>query len=263
MVLGILALLFTRMPASQLNGGEQVIAVATGLLMLPSPTWNRMPEMFPFNFVAWSLFIEMLLSVLFYWSSRWRNHSIWLLLAAGLIGLILLQIFSGYIGGGFAWRDAPSGFARGLFSFSAGMLIARMQRAQRFESNAAWVPVIGAAILMSINPPHPVAYDLAVIIAAIPMITYLSVRLEPPNIRYMRLFGDLFYPIYALHSATFFALVGLTHLSEEKPLSPPIGLAIIFGFLVWCWLLDRYFDRPIRDYASSALKRRVGRIEAP
>lgn len=263
LVLGVLALFVTRMPASQLSGDGQLVAIATGLLMLPSPTWSRMPEMFPFNFVAWSLFIEMLLSVLFYWSSRWKNRSIWVLLAAGFLGLIFVRIFIGYIGGGFAWRDGLSGFARGLFSFSAGMLIARTHRGRRIESNVAWLPVIAAAILMSISPPHPVGYDLVVIIAAIPAITYLSVRVEPPNVRTMRLFGDLSYPVYALHTVAFYALIGLTQLSEEKPLSPMIGLAVLAGFLGWCWLLDRCFDQPIRGYASSALKRRVSRIEAP
>src|SRR6476659_5303120 len=54
-VAGALATMIDGMVGSQLHGSDRLIAIATGLLMVPSPTWGVMPELFPLNFVAWSL----------------------------------------------------------------------------------------------------------------------------------------------------------------------------------------------------------------
>ena len=262
-VLGALATAVPTMPGGQLDPLERGAALMTGLLMLPSPTWRVMPELFPLNFVAWSLFVEMLLSVLFFWACRWSTRRLWALLAAGAVALILSRIYLGYIGGGFAWRDGPSGLARGLFGFSAGMLIARQDVVRRASTWLACLPILAAAAIMSVRPPHAVAYDLAAIFIAMPAITYCAVRAQPGVGGPFRLAGDLSYAVYALHSVTFFMLVQLGWADPTHPLALPKGLLTLFLFLCGCWLLDRYYDGPIRKHLSDRLRARVERLAAP
>jgi peptidoglycan/LPS O-acetylase OafA/YrhL len=210
--------------------------------------------MFPLNFVAWSLFIEMMLSILFFWTSRWKNGSLWMLLALGLTGLIAVRYFSGYIGGGFAWRDAPSGFARGLFGFVAGMLIARYSTGERKVTNAAWLPLLLAGVIMSISPPHAVAYDLAMIVIGMPALVFVSVRLEPLRARPFTIAGDLSYAIYAFHNIVFSTFEQLSGFSAKAPASPILGFGVLALFLAGCWLLDRYYDCPIRRRLTQSMK---------
>jgi peptidoglycan/LPS O-acetylase OafA/YrhL len=262
-VLGVLATSINGMPGSQLTLGQRETAFVTALVMVPSPTWHAMPEMFPLNFVAWSLFIEMLLSVLFFWSSRWADKRLWAMLLMGILGLILTRFLIGYIGGGFAWRDAPSGFARGLFGFTAGMLIARRSTSSRTSTNAAWLPVIGAAILMSVNPPHAAAYDLAAIMVGIPAITWWGVRLEPRHGVAFALLGDVSYAVYALHSTILSLWEKISGASAEHPATMVVGLAILAAALLCCWLTDRFYDRPLRALLSRSLGERVSPQAAP
>jgi len=262
-ILGGLATFIPGMPGNRLDPTGRFVAIVTGILMVPSPTWHVMPELFPLNFVAWSLFVEMLLSVLFFWLSGRPSNALWVSLTAGFIGLILCRIYIGYIGGGFAWRDAPSGLARGLFGFSAGMLIARHRDAPRRWGRRAWVPLIAAAGLMSIDPPHGVAYDLLVIFVAVPGITFFAARIEPRAAGTFRAIGDLSYPIYALHSVAFFALGALGWLKWSASLSGLEPLVTVGLFLAGCWNLDRYYDRPIRKRLSRRLRERVESGAAP
>lgn len=252
MILGAAAASFTGMPGHSLFPGGRFAALVSGLLMVPSPTWNETPEMFPLNFVAWSLSIELLLSILFYWACRWRTRTLVALVGLGLLGLALVRWRIGYVGGGFAWRDAPTGLARGLYGFSMGMLMGR-QSFERINSHAAWLPVIAAGIVMWVEPPHGVAYDLLAIVLILPVIAYAAARLDPARGRLFGLFGDLSYAVYALHNVSLSAL-------EQAGITGPVALILFLGF---CGLLDHYYDRPIRRAFSSRLRLRVERMAAP
>jgi len=208
--------------------------------------------MFPLNFVAWSLSIELLLSILFYWACRWRTRTIIALVGLGLLGLALVRWRIGYVGGGFAWRDAPTGLARGLYGFSMGMLMAR-QSFERISSHGAWLPVIAAGLVMWIEPPHGVAYDLLAIVVLIPIIAYAAARLDPKWGRLFEMFGDLSYAVYALHNVSLSAF-------EQVRITGPVALIL---FLCFCGLLDHYYDRPIRRALSSRLRLRVESLAAP
>jgi peptidoglycan/LPS O-acetylase OafA/YrhL len=261
-VLGAVAASSAGMPGSTLSPVGQLTAFGTGVLMIPSPTWNEVPEMFPFNFVAWSLSIELLLSLLFYWASRWRSRTLVALLLLGLCGLAIVRWRVGYVGGGFAWRDAPTGLARGLYGFSIGMLIARYQGVDRIRTHAAWLPMLAAGVMMWLALSHGVAYDLFAIVLVIPIIAYAAARLEPRKGNLFRHVGNLSYAVYALHNLSFTVLTHVMGIGSEHPgrLVGPVAFAL---FLVLCGLLDRYYDRPIRTALSSRIRARVERLAAP
>jgi peptidoglycan/LPS O-acetylase OafA/YrhL len=242
-------------PGSNLSPSGRGIALASGILMLPSPTWP-VKAMFPLNFAAWSLFIEMMLSVKFYWSSKISDRFVWALLGLGLAGLLLVRIKVGYIGGGYSWRDMPIGMIRGLFSFSAGMLIARKTNGAHIVSHWAWVPIIvGAAMMAYIPQKHAVAYDLAAIILGFPLLILVAVHLEPVKPDLFRVAGALSYPCYALHWATFFAIQCLFGFGPSHPAPIIAGAAVFAAFLYGCRLLDRYYDTPLRMRGIKALER--------
>lgn len=253
--LGAVGTQFSGMPGSALSSGGKLIAMGTGVLMIPSPTWNEVPEMFPLNFVTWSLSIEMMLSVLFYWSCRWRNRTLAALLVGGLCGLALVRWRIGYVGGGFAWRDVQTGVARGLYGFSSGMLIARYQTT-RLKSHAAWLPIIAAGVMMWLRPPHGVAYDILAIVVLIPVIASFAACIEPETGIAFRIVGDLSYAVYALHNVSFSALERVTGIGTVHPQSL-LGILAFALFLTLCALLDRYYDRPIRKVLLSRLRFRA------
>jgi len=243
-VAGFLCAMLPGFPGSELTEFGKLKALGFNLLMLPAPT--AMKAMFPLNFVAWSLFIEMLLSVQFYWSAKLPDRYIWALLAASLVGLFMFRLMVGYVSGGYSWHDLPMGIVRGLFSFSVGMLIARNTDGRHFVTRWAWLPLAASAIFLAINPPHGAAYDLLMIVVGFPLIVLASVHLEPPNPTLFKLSGELSYPCYALHWTTFFLVATFFGLATN-PASPFIGAAILLVFLFGCHLLDRYFDAPLRS----------------
>jgi peptidoglycan/LPS O-acetylase OafA/YrhL len=220
------------------------------MLMLPSPTWWAVPEIFPLNAPGWSLFVEMLLSILFFRAVHFRTKNLWTMLAGAFVALILLRLFLGYLGGGFSWRDGPSGLVRGVYGFSAGLLIARLPERSPIRTQWAWLPIVVTGALLAINPPHGAAYDILLIVLALPAITLASVRLEPVAVLPFRTLGDLSYAIYALHSATFFTLQQLGDWHPERPGTPLTGLTALALFLVGCWIIDRYYDCPVRTYLT-------------
>jgi len=252
-VIGFAGAMF-GLPGSELSPVGRLMALDFNLLMLPAPTAMR--AMFPLNFVAWSLLIEMLLSVQFYWTSKLRDRDIWCLLLIGLAGLFTLRVVVGYVSGGYSWHDLPMGLVRGLFSFSAGMLIARKTDGRHIVSHLAWAPLAASALIFAANPPHGAAYDLAMIILGFPMIVLASVHLEPLSPRPFKLAGDLSYPCYALHWTTFFAVVTIFGLSPEHSASPLLGAAVLAAFLYACHWLNVHYDTPLRRQAIGPIRSR-------
>jgi peptidoglycan/LPS O-acetylase OafA/YrhL len=240
-------------PGSELPASGRIMALGFNLFMLPAPT--AMKATFPLNFVAWSLFVEMLLSVQFFWTAKLRSRSILVLTVAGLASLFALRVAVGYVSGGYSWHDLPMGVARGLFSFSVGMLIARKTGGHHVTSSAAWLPLAAAALILAVNPPHGTAYDLLMIVAGFPLLVLASVHVEPVNPSAFSTAGELSYPCYALHWSFTFAFLSFFGFNAHHPAPAMIGLILLAIFLYGCRLLDRYYDTPLRKAPRAALAR--------
>lgn len=245
-LLGALGALRAGMPGHALGGAGYAAAIVSGMLMLPSPTWGEALEMFPLNFVGWSLFVELLLSFAFFFAPRWRSRTLVACFVLALAALIGARLLSGHIGGGFAWRDAPMGLMRGVLSFSAGMLIARHVHRPPVTTGWAWALPAATILLLSIDPPHPVFYDLVAMALVIPAITLGAVLAEPRACRLCGIVGDISYAVYALHIVSFFLIASLARIDPAHPASPLAGAAAFALFIGACWLVDRFYDPPLR-----------------
>jgi peptidoglycan/LPS O-acetylase OafA/YrhL len=122
--------------------GKLLESTATALLFLPTPTqWSVVPAVFfPLVFVAWSLFWELLVNLLYgLVSVHLRPKLFALLIGVGLAGVIVaLHSYGSAADLGVVWDGAWAGAARALFSFFTGVALFRVRQAYR----APRVPVL-------------------------------------------------------------------------------------------------------------------------
>jgi len=202
--LGIAGLLRDHIDFPMRASGSAIVA-ASGFnaVMLPAPFGFE--ALFPTNFVAWSLFAEMVVNVL-YGAVLFRLRSCWLWLIVGICGVAIVDhaVHFGGIAGGWTGDTVAIGIARGLFSFTLGVLIARRRRDRALTTSwlAYLLPMLLVAALMvpvaaSLRP----VVDLALVFGAFPLVIIYGAATDIPPLgrRLFALAGLVSYPLYSLH----------------------------------------------------------------
>lgn len=246
--------LFVSPPSelSHVTLGSNAAALAFGAVMLPTPFSSAL---FPVNGAAWSLFFELgvnlLLAVLLW---RLRKRSLAGLMAAALLFLCATVGEPLYLNIGWRWADFVGGSARTLYSFTAGILIARALagRERRTSALGTILPLI-AAIPMLVGGDDPKSWELLAVAAAFPMIVALGAMVDPPAgvRRAMLRLGALSFPLYAVQ----WPLAAL--------MAPWLGslgfLASVAIFLMTALALARIAQRLIDEPIQRAIKGWLGR----
>ncbi|WP_425491028.1 acyltransferase family protein [Novosphingobium flavum] len=102
---------------------DLVASAIFNIFMLPAP-FGRV--LYPLNPPAWSLFYELLANAaLCAVLVRVRYATSILILCIAAIGLILLDLYNGSLGGGDEWSTTITAIFRTVFSFTAGVVLAR------------------------------------------------------------------------------------------------------------------------------------------
>jgi peptidoglycan/LPS O-acetylase OafA/YrhL len=234
-------------------------AAALALFFLPNFSGRPVNQMFPLNIPCWSLFLEILVNLLFvmFWpllSSR-RLVAVCALTGAGILFATLQQ---GNIDQGSMGSSLIVGLARTIFGFSVGILIARrVGRRPRNESNPKVLAIVAAFAIAIIAWPGGqlrAAWDATCVLVLFPLLVYWGTLFDPGS-RLQRIatfLGVTSYAVYVLHSPLSSILGSATRYvargGNPDAGAPYLGIAVLAVLLTGCWLVDRYFDMPIRRY---------------
>ncbi|SFF99841.1 Peptidoglycan/LPS O-acetylase OafA/YrhL, contains acyltransferase and SGNH-hydrolase domains [Novosphingobium sp. CF614] len=227
------------------------------LLMLPSPVTNTL---FPFNVPAWSLFFELIanLGLVLVLFRLPRLALLALCLAAGWwYAPVVLENEGGNLGA--VWHQLDTSMVRTTFSFTAGVLIARLP--QPASRPAGWLGVaclaaIAAMLLLDLPAIPPAHYDLVCAMVLAPLLVWIGARCEPP--RFLApvawFLGEVSYALYAVHWAL---MEPLRYFKDDLGFNPVL---MAFAYLGCCialaWLCMRWIDVPVRAWLSGKNERR-------
>ncbi len=231
-----------------------------------APNFSAKPvnELFPLNIPCWSLFFEIVVNFLFVIS--WPLLNSRRLIAVCLLAAVALAVGIAHTGS-VDQGSVPSGFAAGLartiFGFSAGVLIARrVGHAPRVENNLRVLAIVAVAALAIIGNPQGESramWDAACVLLVFPLVVYAGTLVDPrPRLRRIATFlGVTSYAIYVLHGPLSSVLNSANrHFALIVP--PYLGIAVLALLLCGCWLIDRYFDMPLRRLLSRIVPKMRG-----
>lgn len=235
---------------------------------------------YPLNGPSWSLFFELLINFVYAFCIKFLTNRITAIITVcSAFMLVPILIFSTHhnFDLGFTIKSFPTGLFRVAYSFFAGVLLCRLFKtrpaiiAGRMGNIAAWLILIFVLglLMLPISEKFQSYYDFFVVTLLFPFIVYGSLRLEMSgaSARIFQFLGLTSYAIYVLHAPLGYLLEsGLPHHRESVIVYAPwAGVAFLFGLLAVCYIVDRFYDTPIRRFllppprmASGDTTRQVG-----
>lgn len=227
-------------------------------------------EMYPLNGPTWSLLFEFIGNILYaVFIRKLSTKALTVLVALAGCGLTIFAIWGPLgdicVGYSITGEDVTGGSLRLLFSFSAGLLLARVFKPFNIKG-AFWicsiaiialaaVPRIGGSEHLWMNG----MYDAICAIVLFPLIVYVGASgktTDKTTTRICKFLGDISYPLYMVHYPfiyLYFAWVKNENLTFEQSL--PGAAAFVIGSIVLAYLCLKLYDEPVRKYLSKVLLR--------
>ena len=246
------------MPISGISTPAALIkSAALNLAMLPSFAGAYgTGTLFIFNPATWSIFFEMVASILFFVClARLRVEVLVLFLAGAAATLAATVISFGTADLGYATENLWAGFARVAFSFMAGMLVYRLYRRRpwqcpRFLLYLAIAAVIGLMQVKLYFPSSP-WLDIVAIGLLLPALVAISagVCLTGMEAGVARFLGETSYAVYLTQGSLIIIAAGLSQsLLGVKiyDLGAWVGFAFVAVTLALAFLTYRFFELPAR-----------------
>jgi peptidoglycan/LPS O-acetylase OafA/YrhL len=264
-LLGISVTLASWLGRNSLHWEPETISQAALLALLILPNFSAKPvdQLFPLNIPCWSLFFELLVNFAFAaaWPLLTSRRLVLVCLSTGC-AIILTIWHQGNINLGSDWSSFAVGMARTAFGFFVGVLISRrMRKSRRSESNLAVLAIaaiVGVALFASPQGESRAIWDAACVLLVFPLIVCCGTLVDPR--RWLKgaalVIGTTSYAVYVLHSPISSVLNSLLHLhpsdvAERPRVAAPYSLLpLLVIMLLGCWLVDRYFDVPVRRQLS-------------
>lgn len=265
LVLGVVALAY-RLPTSDWH--EIASVVPAGLLMMPShaplrtfyPYPVKLDFIYPLDFPAWSLFFELVASLIYGLFFRYLTTRllIFIMCASGV--LLGIATFTSGLDNGAAWPTFYIGFARLGYAFPAGLLLYRFHRPARRHESLSAIAIVALAfglLFMPWKTPNQPVVDLLIVLFVLPAIAWAASRAEP-SARLLPLFafsGAISYAVYVLHAPFGFILQDFIYRRDFLH-HPYAASAVILlpGIVLLTWCADRYFDTPVRRALHARLR---------
>lgn len=234
----------------QLTATELLVSLGFGALLLPSPATL---VLFPLNGPGWSLFFEFWINLVYAIAMlRARTRTLALALLGAAVLLTCTATAHGSLDVGYTWATFLGGVARVCFSFTLGVLIARLHRSEVRTGWSAALPCVALVVIMvaPIESANRAVYDLVVSLLAVPALVWSSISVNPvPALQRLGIvIGELSYPLYAVHHPVLGVLGGAARrLGIRDALWVPLFMLLVCAL---AWLLAKHFDRPVRGYLS-------------
>ena len=220
---------------------------------LNTPTWTLLPE----------LVANMLYAVLFRWLTR---PVLMAIVGAGAIGVVACRLYYGTLDAGWDFASWPVIVSRLLFSFFAGVLLFRtLGDRRRIQPWASWLCIVAVGVGLSATPYENfrASYELGLVLCVFPLVVWVGCQNEPGRWSGLlfRFLGLISYSVYVLHqpAAELFAklLEKGAHLDlQSVPTANAALVVFIAGLMIVTWLIDKYYDIPIRRSLSARLVQR-------
>jgi peptidoglycan/LPS O-acetylase OafA/YrhL len=237
-------------------------AALQAVFILPNFSSKPVDELFPLNIPCWSLFFELLVNVAFAaaWPLLASRRLVVVCLLTGC-AIILTIWHQGNINLGSTGSSLAVGMARTAFGFFAGVLISRrLRNSRRSESNFAVLAIaaiVGLALFASPAGEFRAIWDAMCVLVVFPLIVCCGMLVDPRRwLKGAALFlGTTSYAVYVLHSPLSAVLNSVlpirSDVAEQPRVAAPYSLLPLLVVLVTgCWLVDRYFDAPVRRQLS-------------
>jgi peptidoglycan/LPS O-acetylase OafA/YrhL len=232
-------------------------AALLALFFLPHLSARPESEMFPLNIPCWSLFLEILVNLLFvvFWPALSSRRLIAVSILTGSVVAFAI-VHNGSIDLGSTAPTFAVGLARTTFGFSVGVLIARhVRHAPRSDSNLGVLVILAAVCIAVSGWPEGqfrAIWDGVCVLVLFPAIVYWGTRVDP-GLRLRRIatfLGVTSYAVYVLHSPLSSVLNSVARRifggAGEDIGAPYSGAVALSLLLAGCWLVDRYIDMPAR-----------------
>jgi len=233
------------------------------IIMFPNFTGYQGDLLFPLNIPCWSLFMEITVNLAFglVWKQLTTGRLIVIVVCSDLALLFFLSATGNMPTGGFSHNLIP-GLVRTIFGFTVGVLIARRCGTVAPQKNAALFLAIClmCAIAVAGAPVHRVPWDATCVMLLFPVIVYAAAEVDPPTwLRPVATFlGSTSYAIYALHYPLLMVANSVFRARLSATSCPLyLGLSLMLALLLICWLVDRYYDFPVRRMLSKATRPKV------
>lgn len=264
---GLLALAYIATLGSADNfAGNGPLCHLLNLLLIPMPLhWGWQADMFPINFVAWSILIELgasLFFALFLPALLARRHLYRVITVAAVL-LIACALVYGDLNLGVTVMQIPGALVRALFAFSAGIAIA-LARHDGASSPGLSFPLLALAAIvpmtLPLTGPMRIAIDLMTVLLIVPALVHAATRcrIDGPMARIATALGSASYAVYILQVPMIaFAASAITALGWGQSL--PLGLGFTALLLAVSIVIDHHVDQPLRAWLTQALARRTPR----
>jgi peptidoglycan/LPS O-acetylase OafA/YrhL len=241
--------------------GSGIFAV----FFLPAPPFVSPDQHpFPLNFVAWSLFYELAVNLLFALVAlRLTNRLLGVIIAIGAVMLIATGLYFGDLTSGSLFANFWGGGGRVVYSFFAGVAAYRVWQADRlaWAKLPAWVCFILLVVVFMGAPLQGRAYyDLATALIVFPLLVLAAARMEPPRWLFglSEFLGTGSYAIYVIQVPVIVWVSSILHRlgTNLNSFGLPGSIAIMVAVAVAAHLLDKHFDKEARSRLSRALRQR-------
>jgi peptidoglycan/LPS O-acetylase OafA/YrhL len=236
-------------------------AALRALFFLPNFSATPVNQLFPLNIPCWSLFLELLVNLLFvvFWPLLTSRRLIVVSLMGGA-AVCWAIVHNGSIDQGSTASSLAVGLVRTVFGFSVGVLIARhIRHAPRSDSNFRVLAIVAVVIIAIAGWPEGAwraIWDAICVLVVFPLVVYCGTLIDPGSrLRRIATFlGVTSYAVYVLHSPLASILNSATRPfaggASAGAGAPYLGVAVLVVLLTGCWLIDHHIDMPIRRQLS-------------
>lgn len=269
-VIGLITFIFD--PFSNLHQsfstGTIVLMTICSCLLIPYPVVaQRYFNLFHLNPPTWSLFWEYVANLAYALVLvRLPKWALWLLLAVAAVLLWQESYRSGYLGVGWSGDNIMGGGIRVFYSFTAGMLLYRLQWIIR--SGLGFVSLsllLFLAFLIPFSKTTNPFVEPLVVIFYFPLLIALGAgaRLKPSVQRICTFLGAISYPLYMVHYP--FIWIFFSYVEVYKPSLAQMSAIIPAGALLLIGLAYAvmiYVEQPVRAALQKKLRPRVAKTSA-
>jgi len=257
---------------------DLIKAALLNVFMVPSfATLYDLKVLFPFNPATWSIFFEMIASILFFFFFGRANRATLAIVAAfaWLVLAATVTVF-GTLDVGYASDNFIAGFPRVIFSFTAGVLIERAYAKNPWRCPAllfyvllpAWLLLMQARSLLI----NPYVFDLVSVTVFLPALVAAGagVALTGRARLLAILLGQTSYAVYLTQGSLIIAAAGASQILLGKKIydfAPGVGflfipLVVLISYLTYC-----YYEQPariaVRRFGEIRTLNSVGTDSAP